>query len=222
MKHIDENMIFQILNTIENRGSLNENEVAAVKHIKNCQECYDKFCSSYMVAKVTGDEGFEFIKQICTEQQKQNSKERQNIYTFQIGIEKYESDFAVTYAEQIDLHDGKLKFKDNSESVSDTVFGQSSFRYRTNRQASVSECKLKKIVNIYNESTYISIDAVSDELIIQIDKNDLELENVDVYVMYGKKHSIREVTMEDTGNYMVGRLNCIPKENFKLYIEEVE
>ena len=209
MIHLSEDQIMHLAEVTEDMIPYSAPEKEMMLHLKSCEECYSQFCSSLALLEVTSESGYTVLSEIY-------------------GME-YAKSLAAKAGNKIlaVVNLVKTKLMENIDVIMEQAEGNGdSFRFRpalatAARGLSDSSNKMYKVEDVSDEKTFIIMDPVNDELLIQINTKTIPYEKIRVYLKT-ESGEIIDCDMTAKGKIYKGIIKELPSEKFQIVIEEAE
>lgn len=209
MTHLSEDQIMHLAEASEDMIPYSALEKDMMLHLRSCEECYSQFCSCLALLEVTSESGYAVLSEIY-------------------GME-YAKSLAVKAGNKIlaVVNLVKTKLMENIDVIMEQAEGSGdSFRFRpalatAARGLSESSKKMYKLEDVADEKTFIIMDPVNDELLIQINTKTIPYEKIRVYLRT-ESGEIIDCDMTAKGKIYKGIIKELPSEKFQIVIEEAE
>lgn len=207
MTHLSEDQIMHLAEVTEDMIPYSALEKEMMLHLKSCEECYSQFCSCLALLEVTSESGYTVLSEIY-------------------GME-YAKSLAAKAGNKIlaVVNLVKTKLMENMDVIMEQVEGSGdSLRFRpalatAARGLSDSSKKMYKVEDVSDEKTFIIMDPVNDELLIQINTKTIPSEKIRVYLKT-ESGKIIDCDMTLKGKIYKGIIKELPSEKFQIIIEE--
>lgn len=209
MTHLSEENLLRLAEITEEDLSYNDNELEMMDHLKTCVPCYKKFCSALTLLSVTSESGYMILSKMYALKQadppiKQVSNKILAVVNFAVN----------RLTGNIDVVLNQVK------SGSDAFFFQPSLAMAT-RSLSEATQEIYKIEDINDEKTFIAVDPVSRDLMIQISTKELGNIHIRAFLQLENGDMI-EIPLQQKGNIYKGQISDFPSEKFQIIVEECE
>lgn len=209
MTHLSEDQIMNLAEVTEDMIPYIASEKDMMLHLKSCEECYSQFCSCLALLEVTSESGYAVLSEIY-------------------GME-YAKSLAAKAGNKIlaVVNLVKTKLMENIDVIMEQAEGSGdSFRFRpalatATRGTSDSSKKMYKVEDISDEKTFIIMDPIHDELLIQINAKSVSDNKIRVYLKT-ESGEIIDCDMTAKGKIYKGLVKGLPPEKFQIVIEEAE
>lgn len=209
MTHLSEDNLMRLAEIAEEDLSYSDSELEMMDHLKTCVSCYEKFCSALALLSVTSESGYVVLSEMYALKREENPiKQISNKILAAVN-------FAINrLAENVDV------VLDQVKSASAAFFFQPSLAMAT-RGLSESGQGIYKVEDINDEKTFIAVDPVSRNLLIQI--NTKELGNIRIRAFLQLEGGgMIEIQLQQKGKIYKGQISDFPSERFQIIVEECE
>lgn len=206
MKHIDFEMLYHLAECAGKEQSFNDVEEDAMRHIADCRDCYEKFCSLAAIMSVTGNDGYAVLSNIFVERG--------------IGLQDEKISNQVMAVISITIHRVKESVSiimEQAEPIKQGFVFEAPFAVAARDVSDHADTGLGKLEDIENERTFITVDPVSQELLVQIDADGLESSEPIAYIVL-ENGDRTEMILSRAGAVFRGKMNNVPEERFALYL----
>lgn len=209
MTHLSEDQIMHLAEVTEDMIPYSALEKEMLLHLKSCEECYSQFCSCLALLEVTSESGYTVLSEI------------------------YEMEYAKSLAAKAGnkilavVNLVKTKLMENIDVIMEQAEGSGdSFMFRpalatAARGLSDSSKKMYKVEDVSDEKTFIIMDPINDELLIQVNTKTTPYEKIRVYLKT-ESGEIIDCDMTAKGKIYKGIIKDLPSEKFQIVIEEAE
>lgn len=210
-----------------------EAEKAELRHLIDCEECYERYCaiaaSIGVLWDITGDD----IALAAADGAFENAEEMLS----ELGIELCGEEIAAAAPaaegewERVgaDVSESVIsiafkKVRDALEAVARQIgLVGSGFSFESplsvgGRGAKAQGSSLKKLEDIQNSNNCITVDPTTRRLTVQFDAEELETQQIRVYLV-SKDGMRREILLENDGEFLTGRIDGITEDECELHIE---
>lgn len=203
MMHLTTNEIFELAFMVSDGQKIDESE--KLEHLKECDECYGKFCLALAILDSTSDEGFEnlAITSPVVENKSETSSVPETLSMIKVVRQKIEEVKSVVM-EQINSINAALIF-------------EPTFAFAARGDGSFSK-SVVKLEELDDEKTYVEFNADKNKLFVQIDIRNLDKKDIEIFLLFDDLR-IKEVPTFKEGNLVKGNLSDIPEGDFKIYIK---
>lgn len=204
MMHLTDEELYNIAEVTEETKPYNDEELEQMEHLKECSECYDKFCAALMLAETTSESGYIYLsKSYTTNSEILNSNFfEKKVYAVLKIVRNVAEDAASNIMEQIYKFSSIIQFARPME-----------FAVRSGLE---NKNKILKLEDKQDDKTFVLFEPEKNQLMIQIALSDNK-RNFEVYIEFDNKEKII-VPLEYTNGIAKGTICNIPTGNFKIYI----
>ncbi len=208
MSHVDFDMIYELAECVEEEIPFSPEGYEAMRHIAQCQQCYEAFCSMAAVMAVTSDAGYlTLLNGVLTEAKQSPLAEagRKVLAVISVAVNSAKESLSVMMEQVGDMKEGFIFDTTPAFAVRDAADGECS--------------ALEKIEEIENEYTYVIIDPDEKILLIQIDAKSVGADGITAYLLLEEGRRVY-ISIEKQENVYYGKLNDIPDGKYQLIMEE--
>lgn len=205
MIHVDFEELYDLAELMTNDLPLDDNKMELMTHISECKECYEKFCSLVAIIEATNETGLIAMREII---EKNLEPETQSIR---------EHVFAVISVRLKMIKDQIEVVMEQLQSGAESICLEAPFAMAARDVEGDKNTKISKLEDIENEKTFITFDAVSDTIYIQVDISEFENEELRVYLVSDEGEQ-KEVPVSREGSLVRGKISGIEKSSFEIYI----
>lgn len=208
MNHLTDDELFRLAEITNEYFSYDEDELKMMEHLKNCKECYDKFCGTLILVEVTSDEGYMTLSELygmsCAESTVQ-------MLTNQV--------LAVVGVVKQQVTDGMKLILEQFEKK-DAVFCFEPALAMGTRGSASAESNTYKMEDVEDERTFMVLDSQNKELLLQINTKDLNFADVKVFVVLDSGEKT-EIELDRKGKLLKGIIRDVTSDNFQIIIEGI-
>lgn len=208
MSHIDFEVLYHLAEFANEGHPFNENELDAMQHISNCEQCYDKFCSLMALADVTSESGYIVLSEIFQFGKETTVVKNMNekiMAVIDVIVRKVKDSVSVVM-EQVEQMQASISFEVPLAVAARGV-------------DDASEVVIQKLESVENERTFITYDNSAHILLIQIDTRELSTDKITVFMILDTGEKI-EIPMVRIGTLLKGKVENVPNETFRIYIKQ--
>lgn len=209
MTHLTEDQIMRIAEATENQLPYDDAEKEMLLHLKSCESCYERFCSSLALLEVTSESGYLILSEIYgMEYAKSLAARAGNKILAVVNLVKTKlMENIDIILEQVDREGDALRFR---PTLATAARGQSD-----------ASRKMYKVEDVSDEKTFIIMDPESDELLIQINAKTMSEGRIRAYLKL-ESGKIIDCKLEPKGKIYKGSIKGLPTEKFQIVIEETD
>lgn len=207
MIHLNDEQLYNLAELTMEMQPYNEEETEQMEHLKECEDCYNKFCCTLALLEVTEESGFMVLSEIYGEAAKTVSNMSKNI-------------LAVVKVVRDKIDKAKSVIMEQIESVESIFQFEPSFAFAT-RGMEGENVTVSKLEDIEDEKTFLVFDGEKGELFVQVNIKNMEHKNLKVFVEFERGERLN-IPVEKNGNLVCGIVKNIPEGNFEIYIEKTD
>lgn len=209
MTHLTEDQIMRLAEATENQLPYGDTEKEMLLHLKSCESCYERFCSSLALLEVTSESGYSILSEIYgMEYAKSLTARAGNKILAVVNLVKTKlMENIDIILEQVDREGDALRFR---PTLATAARGQSD-----------ASRKMYKLEDVSDEKTFIIMDPESDELLIQINAKTISESRIRAYLKLESGKRI-DCNLEPKGKIYKGSIKGLPTEKFQIVIEETD
>ena len=202
--HVNEDEIFDLALRVSSGGQLTEKDLEAIEHVKECTECYEKFCVAAAVCAATSGEAMEAVAGMRRAERSAASVPAKHVSVIEVVRRKID-DVRTAVMEQID-------------SLSDSLTFEPALAMAARGDGDNRVPGIVKLEELDDERTFVVFNAGQNNLYIQIDMKNMPDKKLGVFLMF-RDNRILEVPVTKDGNLLKGQMNDLPEGNFRIYID---
>lgn len=207
MIHLKDEQLYNLAELTMEMLPYNEEEMEQMEHLKECEDCYNKFCCTLALLEVTEESGFFVLSEIYGEAAATVSNMSKNILSVVKVIRNKLDRVSSVVMEQIEDIESVFQF-------------EPSFAFAT-RGIEGENVTVSKLEDMEDEKTFLMFDGEKGELFVQINMKNIEYKDIKVFIEFENGDRIN-IPIEKNGNFISGIMKNIPKDNFEIYIEKAE
>ena len=207
MIHLSDEQLYNLAELTMEMQPYNEEEIEQMGHLKECEDCYNKFCCMLALLEVTEESGFMVLSEIYGEAAKTVSNMSKNV-------------LAVVKVARDKIDKAKSVIMEQIEGVESIFQFEPSFAFAT-RGLEGENITVSKLEDIEDEKTFLVFDGEKSELYVQFNLKHIELDNLKVFIE-SKGGERLNIPVEKNGNLVCGIMKNIPEDNFEIYIEKTD
>jgi len=206
MSHVEFEVLYRLAELIEEELPLGEEEMEALQHLADCEECYQKFCVLSTLADVTSESGYLLLSEMYQFDQEPTAEKtlQEKVFAVIDVVVQRVKDSVSVVMEQVEQMQAMIAFEQPIAVVARGTSGS-------------SENSVQKLEAVENERTFVAYDASSGVLLIQIDTVELDVDEVLCYVELSSGERV-EVSMTRMGALLKGKLEGVQDTNFRVRI----
>lgn len=204
MRHLNADSFFQLAEKTNAFEPYCAKELLMIDHLRECKECYGKFCCALVLSDVLSETGsFILTNNPIAEANFSQQPEKSNVLAVIRMAVKQISGVVTLLMEHLDQATSIFAFEPSLSSVS---------------RGTGMQQRVTQLVDLAHENTFVLYDAASHELTIQIDTSELPEMNLKVYIVKGETRT--EVPLDYQGDFLIGTVHNVAEDEFQLIIEE--
>lgn len=205
MNHLSDETIFQLAEKSIALPDYNNIERDEMYHIRQCDECYRKFCSALSVAEVTSPLGYSELSNILSFSSSTVKEFAQGKICATIHVvRQHFSDTVSAIMTQLHQVDSLLSFAAASPIAA----------------RGDSDDETIKLEEENGEDTWIVYDPESEEVAIRLTLSELPSDNIRVLIS-SEGFPDRDIPLQKTGDILMGYASGINNDDFKIRIETI-
>lgn len=209
MTHLSEDDLLRLAEITEEDISYSDSDLEMMNHLKTCASCYEKFCSALTLLSTTSESGYIALSEMYASKRERNPMKRVSdriLATVDLAINRL--------TKNVDIVLNQVK------SESTAFFFQPSLAMAT-RGLSDSGPGIYRVEDINDEKTFIAVDTVAHNLLIQINTKELEITHIKAFLQLESGDTI-EIHLQQRGKIYKGKISDFPSENFRILVKECE
>jgi hypothetical protein len=206
VEHIDFELLNSLAESVEEEEPLTDIQVAAMKHIGECDECYKKFCCLAAIVSATSESGYIALSNMnANEGESVQTESSEIMAVISIAVHKVKESVSVILEQVNQIRDRMIFDMPLAAAARGVSKGEGDV--------------VKKLVDIENDKNIVVVDPLSKSLLVQLDYHDLHDTTVSVYIVLEDGNKIN-IPLSRKGNVLSGTIENIPDGQYKLYIEQ--
>ena len=199
MNHLDIETIFFLAEKYVNKENYTNEELALLDHLKECGECYDKFCVALTLIKATSPEGIALALSGAGEDQQETTLNSNRTIAIIDVIKQRINDSINVVLEQSDNSDSIIKFETPIKELKSSLSEQN------------------KLEKPDDEQTFILYDRIQDSLTVQLSTEIIDAS--DFFLYLSSQDDTTQIPVHTENGLMKGMIKGLPETNCKLIIE---
>lgn len=205
MIHLSDEQIYNLAELTIQMYPYSEEEKKQMEHMKECESCYNKFCAILALEEVLDESGFVVLSEIYVAEhsRKKKSNLNENVLAVVKVLHQKVGEKLIAVMEQVRERESVFCF-------------EPPLSFAT-RGIEENESTVFKIEDIEDGKTFLMFDFDKNELLVQININDKEVEEFDVYIKFENGQE-KKIPVTKKGKFVKGVLRDIPEMNFEIYI----
>lgn len=204
MIHLTMDEILELASKLSSDDKMTDDEILRLKHIRECEECYEKFGIALALCDATSAEGISLV-----------TESRRNVQNKQ---EEIAEPLSVIKVVRQKINDVKSALMEQINDVSAMLFFEPPLALATRGAEDEMTSGIIRLEEIEDEKTFLAFDSQKNELFVQLSTKNLLDKEIGVYLVSEGKRII-EVPIYKEGGFIKGRVTNIPDGDFRIYID---
>ena len=204
MMHLTMDEILGLASKLSLDETMSDAEIDRLKHIRECDECYNHFGIAVALCDATNVEGISLV-----------AESRSSLNSLQ---EEIKEPLSVIKVVRQKINDVKSVIMEQINDVSAMLSFEPSLALATRGSDDGQSSGIIKLEEIEDEKTFLAFDPQSNELLVQISIKNIGKKEIGLYLISNGKRIIEVPTYKD-GGFIKGRAADIQDGDFRIYIE---
>jgi len=209
MNHLNDDELLRLAEVTEELLSYDEVELRLMEHLKFCEDCYKKFCTTLALVEVTSESGYMILSDMYGITDTENVVQEIN-----------DRALAVIGVFRRQMEDGVRIFLEQIQQTG-SAFCFAPVLAAGTRGSAEDESDICKLEDLDDEKTFLFFDSASNEILLQINTKSLEESEIRAFIV-SESGEKTEILLEKKGKLRKGVVKNPPKDDFKIEIEELE
>lgn len=203
-KHLNVDEIVDLITDVSQKRKISCRDREKLKHLKNCKKCYELFGMVLAVNDAATSNVIDYTETIRESKKPVVAKGALSIVRVTRQEQQDINSFTI---QQVDKMSALLNFEySHTLTVQDNIVDINPHIFKFEER---------------NESkTFIMFNTLNDRLVVQIYRKNLAVDKIGVYILCENKRII-ELQMKKREDFIECFETDIPKENFKIYIDQI-